>query len=237
MKNNFNTDEFIKLNDFFKNNNEFAVFYACSGQDFKILEILENLCDSGSFILCDDGNWDHNWNISTENKLGLQGLEIIQIERLDKEIHEKMNELYLMHKSELPEKLGFECDYIIKEIVKYTLSNEISFIKIKSEAFSFYHFIQDLLSKKYSLLLKLPGGIYNGEPSTKIVKVCNEIIQFPPSVVLSTEFNELENYLQSNRTFYIQENVQQLRIFGENEELLNKLESQIKGRAILRRFN
>lgn len=234
MKNNFNTDELKKLNDFFENNNEFAVFYPCSGQDFKILKILEYLCDSGSFILCDDGNWDH---ISTENKLGLDELEIIQIEKLDKEIHEKMNELYLLHKSELPEKLGFECDYNIKEIVKYTLSNKISFIKIKSEAFSFYHFIQDLLSKKYSLLLKLPGGIYNGEPSTKIVKVCNEIIQFPPSVVLSTEFNELENYLQSNRTFYIQENVQQLRIFGENEELLNKLESQIRGRAILRRFN
>ena len=40
MKNNFNEEEYKKLNDFFENNNEFAVFYPCSGQDLKVMNIL-----------------------------------------------------------------------------------------------------------------------------------------------------------------------------------------------------
>jgi hypothetical protein len=235
MKNNFNEEEYKKLNDFFENNNEFAVFYPCSGQDLKVMNILERWSQFGCFILCDDGNYDHFWNISTENELGLNGFETKQIENLEPEILKKMNKLYHKHYSKLPEKLGYECDYNIKEIVKYTLSNEISFIKIKSEAFSFYHFIQDLLQKKYTILLKLPG-IYNGESSTKIVKACQEIMQSPQRVVLSTEFNDLENYITTDRTIYFRENEEQFRIFAKNEELLNKLESLIRGWGIVRRF-
>ena len=42
MKNNFNTNEFKKLNDFFENQNELALFYPASCHDFTILRTLRH---------------------------------------------------------------------------------------------------------------------------------------------------------------------------------------------------
>ena len=238
MKNNFNTDEFKKLNDFFENQNELAIFYPASSHDFTILRTLRHW--SMPLIFCYNGNNHEFRNISTENELGLQKFKTIQVEKLDTEILEKLNLSFSKHNSNLPDKLGLSSDYKIKEIAKYRLidnehNQEISFIKIDAEALSFYHFIHDLLQKKWSLLLKQPGGEYNGEPSAKIVKACQEIT-IPPKIVMSTEFNCLEDYLCYNHTIQSEEINEEIRIFTCNEEVLNKVKPIIRGMGILRRF-
>lgn len=241
MKNNFNTDEFIKLNDFFENKNELDIFYPFNIHDFKTLRTLRLWATR--LIFCYNGNNDEFLNFSFENELGLQRFKIIQVEKLDTKILKKLNQSFSQHKSNLPKKLGLLSDYKIKEIAKYKLIDkervfnpEISFIKINAEAFSFYHFIHDFFQKKWILLLKKTGGEYNGEQSAKIVKACQEFM-ITPKIVMSTELNHLEDYLCYDQTIQSEEINEEIRIFiFNNDDIQFKVKSMMKGMSLMRRF-
>lgn len=174
------------------------LYYPCSGYDFDVMRTLESF---SNYIFCDDENMNLVWSL--ENKLGLSGIEVIEISEMDPKLLGCINEEYTRCGAltiELMRGMGLGqiglLDEGIKRIVKFKCRlngiKECHLIIVTAEAFSFYVFMVKVFQWRSAFLIKQPG--VNGEESKKLLRIIHEETDCVLPAVFTTEFDSLEGY-------------------------------------------
>ena len=212
------------------------VFYPMSGSD---LSVLENNYFS-SFIFCDFIYLNYDNNPSIENRLGLLGFSISKIETLSDSALEYLNiEYKKMDKTAGFAEWGFADQGATNElppIKKYHFqkNNRSGFlILIQGESACVARLLKNI-GLELNLLIKTPGGNFNGNGASDFVEIYKRISNYEPKYVLGSHeeyngFSELKGYIKF-------ETNNQFNIFAKTKELIDQFNKTNRAEAILNRF-
>jgi hypothetical protein len=211
-------------------------FYPMSGLD---LQVLNN--DYSSPVIFCDYDMDNLLNQNfIENELGLMGIKINEIELLNESSFEYLNDEYSkMDKSAGFSEWGFADQVAQKElstIKKYQLTkkdgNNLFLILIQGESACVARLLQKF-ELNLNLLIKIPGGGFNGDGATEFIETYNRISEYTPNYVIGWNgeggFNDLRGYIkfQESSTF---------NYYAKSNELIKQFEVTIRAKSILDRF-